>query len=276
MLAEAQTALRPVFLDGHSGPLFAVYHGAAAREARRAALFIPPFAEEMNRSRRMAALAARAFAEAGIDTLLLDLFGTGDSAGDFLNADLARWQDDILAAADWLEAQGSTRIVLWGLRLGGLLAAATAARHPERFRRFLLWQPVLDGKALLTQFLRIRVAAAMADGKTEKTDELRALLAAGHPVEVAGYEVSPALAQGLDELRLDRLIVPADAQIDWLEVEAEARPGLLPASQRVVENWRGAGVAVTTATVAGDPFWTLQETTIAPALIAATTEALTR
>jgi exosortase A-associated hydrolase 2 len=277
MLAEAQPALRPVFLDGPSGRLFAIHRAAAAMEGRRrAALFVPPFAEEMNRSRRMAALQARDFAVAGIDTLLLDLFGTGDSEGDFRDANLSRWLDDIMAASDWLAAQGCTSIILWGLRLGALLAVAASTRHPERFKRLLLWQPVIDGRTLLTQFLRIRVAASMADGKSEKTDELRTRLAAGEPVEVAGYEISPVLARELDGMRLGGLTLPAGAEIDWLEVGAEAGPGLLPTSQRVVESWRAAGIAVASATIAGDPFWTLQETTIAPGLIAATTGALMR
>ena len=272
MLGGGQMALQPVFIDSPSGRLFGVYHrhdrSAAAREA---VLFVPPFAEEMNRSRRMAALQASAFAAAGRDVLLLDLFGTGDSAGDFGDARLSLWLDDIGAALDWLAAQGAASISLWGLRLGGLLAAMVAQARPDRIERLLLWQPVIDGKAMLTQFLRIRVAAAMADGgPAEKTEELRAQLAAGTAIEVAGYALAPQLAEALDGLRLDRVTLAPQMAVHWLELGAEPGDRLLPASERVVEAWRKADIGVKTATVSGDPFWTLQETTLATELIAAT------
>jgi len=273
MVARDSASLRPVFIESPSGRLFGVYRTAIReRGRRRAALFIPAFAEEMNRSRRVAALQAQAFAASGIDTLLLDLFGTGDSDGDFGEARLAFWLDDITAAADWLEAQAGATPCLWGLRLGALLACAVAAAQPDRFARLLLWQPVADAKIMLTQFLRIRVAAAMAEGGvTEKTEELRARLLSGAPVEVAGYELSSELARALDVLRLDTLSLAADAQVDWLEIGSDRSDRLLAQSERIVENWRKAGVRLSTATVFAEPFWSLQETTLAPELIAATT-----
>lgn len=236
-------------------------------------IYVPPFAEEMNRSRRMAALQARAFAAIGIATLVLDLFGTGDSGGDFRDARVGLWLGDIIAAADWLEAQGHRVDGLWGLRLGALLAATASASAPARFRRLLLWQPVTDGKAMLTQFLRVRVAAAMTEGgPAEKTEELRAQLAAGTAVEVAGYELAPELAAALDGLRLDHVELGPGTRVDWLEVGDEASDQVLPAAMRVVDAWRKRGIAVSARTIAGEPFWTLQETTLAPALLAATAD----
>ncbi len=272
-MASADPALRPVFIESPSGRLFGVYRTATSEPGRRRSiLFVPPFTEEMNRSRRMAALQAQALASSGVDSLLLDLFGTGDSEGDFGEARLSHWLADIAAAADWLEAQGSATPCLWGLRLGALLACTVAAAQPDRFKELLLWQPVTDAKLMLTQFLRVRVAAAMAEGGApEKTEELRARFASGVSVEVAGYELSPELAQALDALRLDRLSLAADAEIDWLEVGAEAGDQLSPASERAAAIWRKAGARLRTTTVVGEPFWTLQETTLAPALIAATT-----
>jgi exosortase A-associated hydrolase 2 len=272
MPAATQTALRPVFIDSPSGRLFALHVARMTSRPRGAFLYIPPFAEEMNRSRRMAALEADALAALGFDILLLDLFGTGDSAGDFADARIARWLDDIGAAAAWLESEAKASVSLWGLRFGALLASLAAGREPRRFERLLFWQPVIDGKQMLTQFLRIRVAASMADGgPQEKTDDLRAQLAAGTSVEVAGYEVAPDLARGLDELRLDRIALDSAMPIDWLDLGAEANDQLGPAGARVIEVWRKNGHRLSAVTVAGDPFWTLQETTLAPGLIAATT-----
>jgi len=266
-------APQPLFLDSRSGRLFAVHYPAASDRSGRAVLYVPPFAEEMNRARRMATLQGRAFAASGVSTLLLDLHGTGDSAGDFRDATMARWLDDIAAAADWLNAQGHSSVGLWGLRFGALLACAAAAKQPDRFRELLLWQPVTDAKIMLTQFLRIRVAAAMADqGVTEKTEDLRAQLSAGQSVEVAGYEISSELGQALDRMKLDQLRPAPGTKLRWLEVATEASETLLPASQRVADAWSDAGVTLTRTTVAGDPFWTIQETTLAPALLAASAD----
>jgi hypothetical protein len=48
---------------------------------------VPPFAEEMNKSRRMIAEVGRRLEGSGVGMLLVDLFGTGDSEGEFAQAD---------------------------------------------------------------------------------------------------------------------------------------------------------------------------------------------
>lgn len=274
MTATGQCVVRGEFIEAPNRRLFAVYY--APRENcfnRKVILYVPPFAEEMNRSRRMAALQARAFASLGLGTLLLDLFGTGDSTGDFRDARWELWLEDISVAADWLENRGAVVTCLWGLRLGALLACAAAAASRKRFNRLLLWQPVTDGALHLTQFLRIRIAAGISlSGAGEKIEQLRAQLADGRPVEVAGYELSPELARTLVDLRTSELALVPGTNCDWLEIGTEATDRLLPAGQRVVEHWRRAGITSSSRTVAGDPFWMLQETTLAPALIAATTD----
>lgn len=269
-----RAVVRPVVVHGESGRLFAVHVApAATRREDSATLYVAPFAEELNRSRRMASLQARAFAAAGVSTLLLDPFGTGDSDGDFADARLSGWLGDISAAAAWLERAGYTRLILWGLRFGALLACAAATNEPERFRRLLLWQPVVNGNSMLTQFLRIRVAASMS-GARETTKELRERLMGGRSVEVAGYELSAPLASALDGLQMEGLTLRPDAHVQWLEVTAEPGGPTAASAQRVIDHWRGRGIAVSMATVNGDPFWATQETTVAPELLKATTAAL--
>jgi exosortase A-associated hydrolase 2 len=134
------------YLKGSQGPLFSIYHPAArTRRPRLGLVYAPPFAEEMNRARRMAALQARRLAELGVDILLLDPYGTGDSAGDFGEARWEIWRDDLRTAIAWLGAHTNGKVGLWGLRLGALLAADVAASDPDRLARLVLWQPVLSG-----------------------------------------------------------------------------------------------------------------------------------
>lgn len=266
--APGSARVQPLFLDGSGGPLFAINHPPhPGRDSGWGIVYVPPFAEEMNRSRRMAALQARAFAAEGVSVLLLDPYGTGDSGGDFRDARWEIWLADIMTGAAWLERRGVRRFGLWGLRLGGILAAQAAAQS-DRFDRLTLWQPVLNGEAMLTQFLRVRIAAALGEASSgETTKDLRQRLAEGEPLEVAGYELAPALCGKIDAARLDRIKPSSSARVDWLEVVVETGGALAPASERIFRSWRDAGIYVNAAIVAGQPFWSIQETTVVPELI---------
>lgn len=262
--------MNPVFIDSAAGRVFAIFHPPQGQPRGKAILYLPPFAEEMNRARRVAALQARAFAALGYGVLLLDPFGTGDSAGEFRDARWELWLDDVSAAADWLTRQGLAPPALWGLRLGALLAAAATSRQPGRFERMLLWQPVTDGKSMLTQFLRIRVASSLQnDGARETTEGLRAEFAAGRSVPVAGYELSAPLAAAIEALRIADHPPASGLRIDWLEVGPGEGDEVSPAAQRIAADWRGKGAAIDPLKVTDDTFWSLQETTLAPRLVAA-------
>ncbi len=265
----------PLFLNGRAGRLFCVnYPAAEGSGGRGGVICVPAFAEEMNRSRRMVSLQARALARLGFDVLVLDLYGTGDSDGDFRDARWSLWLDDVAAAANWLSERGNSRLTLWGVRLGSLLAVDAAARQPGRFGGLLLWQPVVDGKATLTQFLRIRVATAMAEGRAgETTEALRNELAAGRSIEIGGYELAPELADAIGSARIDGFHLAPCTIAHWLEVSEQAGD-LSPAGRRIAAVWRSAEISLSAAAVAGPPFWALQEVTLAPDLLAATCRAM--
>ena len=263
--------IEPFFLAGSQGALFAVHHPPANKGAEKnAILYVSPFAEEMNKSRRMAALQARRMATAGWGVLIPDLYGTGDSAGDFVDARWAIWQDDLLRCADWLRQRGYERLTLWGLRFGGLLAMDQVATVAAA--RLLLWQPVLSGQRFLHQFLRLRLAADRFKGSNDSMGQLQEKLAAGHSLEVAGYELHPELASALEQVRPS--MPPTHVHVDWFVVAGTVDAALSLASQRIVETWRASGVTVRTQTVIGDAFWATQEIAEAPILLEATLTAL--
>src|SRR5882672_8203208 len=88
-----------------TGQRLYVYHSPEparpTHSPRGAVLYVHPFAEEMNKSRRMAALQSRALSAAGFAVLQLDLFGCGDSSGEFGDATWDDWVADIVEAAGW-------------------------------------------------------------------------------------------------------------------------------------------------------------------------------
>jgi exosortase A-associated hydrolase 1/exosortase A-associated hydrolase 2 len=237
-------------------------------------LFVPPFGEEMNRSRAMVALQAREFARIGIGTLIVDPIGTGDSAGDFVDATWDLWRSDLQAALAWLRANGRDCRAVWGMRLGALMASQLAGADPT-IGRMLLWQPVFDGKQFFTQFLRIRIAAEMnLPDRVKTTGELRARCAAGESIEVSGYRVGAELARQLDQVKLDPASLAATSNVDWFEVLPGADADIPVASRQLVDRLGEGGCPVELHMVHGPAFWHVHERELAPELVEATTKRL--
>lgn len=270
---RGQTAAAPsaFVLDGSRGGLCAMYfQPRPGVPIRGDVLVVPPFAEEMNRCRAMVSLQAREWANAGVGTLVLDLYGTGDSAGEFVDATWTQWLDDLRRGIDWLETQANGCHALLALRLGAVMAGELA-RGCASVRHLLLWQPVLSGKTFYTQFLRIRIAAEMnLPERVKTTNELRHLSAAGQAVEVSGYEVGAELATALDAVVFATTDWPKRVEIDWFEVQADTDPALTPASLKAIESLQSAGAAVHAQAVHGPAFWQVHERELAPQLIEAT------
>lgn len=269
----------PLILNGQAGRLFALYvPPSKSDDTGSDLLYVPPFAEEMNRTRRTAVVQAQKLASRGIGVLLLDLYGTGDSEGEFVDARWPIWQADVGAAASFIEGRGRRVLGLWGMRLGALLAADVVRQEPKRFSRLLLWQPVVEGRTMLTQFLRIRVAASMITPSSKETaDGLRAAFAAGHTLEIGGYELAPEMALAIDRIRLVDCSLPASSTVHWLEIGgANEEACRLPESKEtILERWRNLGASVSAETIVAEPFWTIEESMPAPQWIAATSKVLT-
>jgi exosortase A-associated hydrolase 2 len=126
--------------------------------------------------------------------------------------------------------------------------------------RLLLWQPVLSGAIYLQQFLRLSVAANLfGPGKSGVAVAPAQLLAAGRPVEVAGYEISPALADGLKAAEL-KLPAVSDGRAAWFEITSNAPDGgCSPAAVRSAEAMHARGWRTQLEAIEGAPFWQTTE-----------------
>ena len=275
MTAPHPVAPQPLLLAGASGPLCALYFAPAAGSPPLGdVLVVPPFAEEMHRCRAMVAMQARSLALAGVGTLLIDPFGTGDSAGEFADATWAGWLDDLRCGVAWLDQHGQGCRALLAIRLGAILAQALLRDAPA-VRQLVLWQPVLSGKTFQTQFLRIRIAAEINQpDRIKTTNELRAMSAAGQAVEVSGYAVGAALAQALDGAVFNADTLRPPLQTSWFEVVADAAAPVSLASAKAIEAFRAAGAVFHFEQVAGPSFWHVHERALAPGLVQRTTQRL--
>ena len=274
MIGASDVGVQAFFLEGARGRSFCLLHEPDGDAAPRAALlYLHPFAEEMNRSRRMAALQSRALARAGYAVLQLDLHGCGDSDGEFGDATWAQWQDDANVALDWLKARSAAPVWIWGLRAGCLLAAGVL-RCRQDVAGLLLWQPQLSGKLALRQFMRIKLAENMLAGAgSAGADDLRGRLARGESVEIAGYLLAPGLAIGIEASELT--LPSAPMRIECLEITSGAGDALPPALSTCLAQWIAAGHAVRSHMIRGAPFWQMAEPEEVPHLLDATVLALT-
>ncbi|QID18527.1 hydrolase 2, exosortase A system-associated [Nitrogeniibacter mangrovi] len=269
--ARVSTA-RPMFLDLNGRRLFTLQI-VPTGPITGALLYLPPFAEEMNRCRSHVVSQARALAARGYHTLILDPYGTGESEGEITDADWDAWRLDALEAARWLVAETSAPLTLWGIRTGALLAAElVASGDTPPLQQVLFWQPVLDGKLFLNQHLRLRIAAQMfTEGEKETGDTLRNRLNAGETLEIAGYPLTGRLAGQLGSLRMDASVEHlAQVPVCWLEVVAKAGQALALPSRKLIDTLGEAGGRVHVESVACPMIWQLHERAEAPQLETAT------
>jgi exosortase A-associated hydrolase 2 len=236
-------------------------------------LVVAPIGEEMNKCRRMMALAARALQSAGLSALLVDCRGTGDSAGDHREATVAGWRDDLRRAVQQVRALGAGVVHVLALRSGALLLDSSVLNGVD-CGRLCLWQPMLSGRQVMTQWLRLAAAGDLIAG-TERGGEqrARAALDARGYVEIAGYDVSRELADGIEKLELRTALQLPWREIGWLELVGDESGQLSPGAARAIAA-AGTGVRITGRTVVGEPFWATPEISTSAALVAATRDFL--
>jgi pimeloyl-ACP methyl ester carboxylesterase len=190
----------------------------------------PPFGCEWlwtHRSYRHLALALR---DAGFAVLRFDYHGTGDSLGGDTDPDRpAAWLASIGAATDTLKARaGVAEVALFGLRLGGTLAAAAAASRTD-VPSLVLWAPFPTGRAF------VREARAFALLKNEPQ---------GEDLQVAGFVVKAATVEALS--RLDALAHPPTCREALLLARDD-----VSGDNKLATHFLAHGVAVTAPSIAG-------------------------
>jgi exosortase A-associated hydrolase 2 len=263
----------PLFIQTPHARLFAIlHHPEPPTPCIGTIILVPAFAEEMNRCRYMVAEQSRRLAARGWQVLIPDLYGTGDSEGEFCAASWDGWRDNICACIDWVSDRDNTAgVALWGIRLGAALAMSVAGMQPA-IERLLLWQPVLKGSVALNQLLRMRMGAAISMGQAaESTKELRARLRNGESLRIGGYDISPAMADAVEAANIVDGVCPQPLRVDWFEVSSSDPPSLSPASRNATELWQSAGHQINAHCVQDPPYWQVHERAIAVNLLDATT-----
>ncbi len=261
---KAAVEISPGFLKAEHGYRHVIEYLPTSGSTKEFVIMAPPFAEEMNRARRTLHLLGKRLAEIGIGSILIDLFGTGDSSGNFAQANWNCWLEDLALARAWATSRGRIKAVL-GLRFGALLAAALQRKNPAD--KLILWQPMMQGREQLTDFLRLRRLADQfsGHGPVRSRHDLEAALLRGESIHAAGYELSGSLAGSIFGIELTSLLEGISGPVHVLTVGSKTQatqPAAHPLAKLAAQESH-----IDFKTMPGPRFWNTLETITAPALL---------
>jgi pimeloyl-ACP methyl ester carboxylesterase len=173
MVAEATepstAAALPIAFEAAGSWCFGWFHAARGPARGVGVVLCRPFGYEAMCTYRTYTVLAETLASDGFDVVRFDYHGTGDSAGSDTDPDrVPAWLDSTAAAIDELKSRaGISRIALFGVRLGGTLAAHAAARIGG-VESLVLWAPC-TGRAYVRE-LRAAGAPGRAGGARGEGD----------------------------------------------------------------------------------------------------------
>jgi uncharacterized protein len=149
----ASPAPSPIRFGEPGRQLFGMLHLPTDAPPRgHSVLMCNPFGQEAIRCHRLLRVLAERLSRSGFHVLRFDYFGTGDSDGEDLQADLAAWVDDVVLAQGEVQRMSGNRRSSWfGLRLGASLAAMASARVATAPERLVLWDTVTSGRSYLAE-----------------------------------------------------------------------------------------------------------------------------
>ena len=238
------------FIPSSKGRIFVSQFGELNGDT--AVMCLPSIVEELNLSRAVLAKQCQIYAERGIDSFIMDYFGTGDSEGEFEQATLQGWFEDIINVGQWLVARGYKKLILLGVRVGALLAATLQEKLHKQLPIVaqILWKPVTSGKIFVSQLIRIKTANQMMNNRAGNVNWRKEILA-GNDTEVAGYKLTSEFIRGIEALAI-ATDTDWQSSVDWVELATES---LTPATKRLTQDNK----IISTHILNVPPFWQVPE-----------------
>lgn len=164
-----ETKCRTGYIKGVVDDLYCVHRFPAEISSytdARVVLVIPPLMEEMNRSRSLITAICVKLAELGVCTLVVDLYGTGDSCGDLEDANWDIWQSDLDFIVNKLFDQNYSAVSLFAIRAGCLVVDNVISRQSvNRFSSIVYLAPEETGETIVNRWLRGKYLSGQIAGK---------------------------------------------------------------------------------------------------------------
>ena len=209
------------FLAGCKGRLFlSLQHNSARKTAAACAgavVILPPFADEMNKSRHLLANLMRQLAANGYDSFLLDNYGTGDSEGDLDLTTADIWRTDLQQLLQRIAQCGYQQLSFVAVRFGSLQLFDLLNHYPLplRLQQLVLWQPWFDTAKFWQQFARIKLAQSLGSNDKLTLADLTQQLSAGADIEIAGYPINATFYTSLMQLQSQFPAVLTKTPVHW-------------------------------------------------------------
>ncbi|WP_101760232.1 serine aminopeptidase domain-containing protein [Oceanicoccus sp. KOV_DT_Chl] len=185
--------MNPFFFGDSKEPLYGVYHPPAGANKDEGVVLCYPFGQEGMRAHRAMRQLAMQLTKKGFHVLRFDCRGTGDSALDMEDIEAQTWLEDTGVAIDELRAMaGVSQISVIGLRLGALIAAATATARSD-IKRLVLWDPILSGADYIRELKQEISQEKPIIGNYEEADGR---------LNFNGFALTACFQQGLEKLQL--------------------------------------------------------------------------
>ena len=144
--------MKPHFFGDGDQPLYGVYdEPRTAVEQAPAVLACYPIGGEYMRAHRAFRQLTNLLSRAGAHVMRFDYHATGDSLGTVQGMSVERWRDDVgTAVRELQELCQADKVTLVGLRFGAALALL-AGEQNEAVEHVVLWDPIVDGAAYITE-----------------------------------------------------------------------------------------------------------------------------
>jgi exosortase A-associated hydrolase 2 len=260
----------PSFEAFKSGTLFTLKI-SPNNKTNKIILIIPPFAEEMNKSRRMMSTLLATAARDDITGYLFDLYGTGDSEGDFCDATWQRWLDNVFEMiVHCCKTQGVKSLSIVAIRSGALLLNDLINRDSSRLTTYLkdihYWCPVINSAQFVNQLFRVCLASNMLKKNAKSTiAELFQLLEEDGWIDIAGYRLNSELVRSIKEA--NEYVSDTNVEARFFFYELTKSGVRSPAFLNYIKRIEDEHVSVTSKSITGLPFWNSQEISINNELI---------
>lgn len=201
------------FYQGTQGSLFRIIR--TPENVLAHLLFIAPLFEQANQTRHHITRSAINAYQQGLQSIIFDHYGTGDSAGELTDSNLGLWQQDILRQLEDIKAQ-SSQVIYLSLPLSAVLLLTDEML--SLIDGVILLQPDFNGKRFVQQFKRLALAAQLTKNDKVQGD---ATTSEQPFIDIAGYQMQPSL---LDELAGQSLSKLTNFTIDshWFEWQTQS------------------------------------------------------
>ena len=185
--------LQPHFFNRSDGcKLFGLHFPAQRPRKDFALVFCNAFGKEYEISRTQVSRFGFALATRGVGAYRFDYFGYGDSEGLFEDTSFSMMCDDLEAAIEEAKRRcGVEKVVLAGLRFGGLVAEAVAARRDDTVA-LVMWAPTLEPWAYFYNALlqTVSMQAVLFRSVRITRDQIIENVLAHHPSMVDEYDLN--------------------------------------------------------------------------------------